>query len=351
RGLTEEQWKKYAIADNTASDFSTWDFEILEELAQEVDYSEFFPDDKLNELLEQLGKGESFGVGEQGEENEEEIAELLDKVDEIESRVKLGDIWQLGRHRICAGDSTIEKNVRALLGDNRCQMCWTDPPYNVNYDPEARVSSFSQERLANPIGKIANDHMGDDEFFLFLLNAYSGINIALEEGCPIYISHADTMGHHFRNAFMSQPWKLQSCLIWKKTVLVFGRADYHWMHEPILYGWKEGAAHRWVGDRKQTSILEFATDHYDKENCDTDGYVHSCQKPTTLISYCIENSSNKGDRIYDPFLGSGSTLIASEKTGRETFGFELSEQYCEIILQRFSKLTGIEPKLIGRISN
>ena len=349
RGLTEEQWKQYAIADNTASDFSTWDFDVLNDLAQEVDLSEFFPDDKLNELLESLGKGEGFGNAEPKEEDEEEVAELLDKVDEIESRVKLGEIWQLGRHKLACGDSTIEGNVRALLRDDRCQMCWTDPPYNVDYDPEARVSSFSQERLANPIGKIANDHMGDDEFFLFLLSAYSGINMALEEGCPIYISHADVMGHHFRNAFMQQPWKLQSCLIWKKTVLVFGRADYHWMHEPILYGWKEGAAHRWVGDRKQTSVLEFATDHYDKGNCDTDGYVHSCQKPTSLISCCIENSSNKGDKIYDPFLGSGSTLIASEKTGRKAIGFELSPQYCTIILERFQRFTGIEPELVGHL--
>ena len=134
KGLTEEQWKQYAIADNTASDFSTWDFDILSELTQEVDLSEFFPDDKLNELLEQLGKGESFGVTEQGEENEEEIAELLDKVDEIESRVKLGEIWQLGRHRLGVGDSTIEKNVRALLGDrfNDVGMVWADPPYGIS---------------------------------------------------------------------------------------------------------------------------------------------------------------------------------------------------------------------------
>lgn len=294
--------------------------------------------DDLDLLLEQL-----TNLTEESEENQQLNTEGIDDVpdvNEVESRVKLGDIWQLGRHKIACGDSTVEKNVRALLGDEKCQMCWTDPPYNVDYDPEARVSSFSQERLANPIGKIANDHMSDDEFFKFLSSAYSGINIALEEGCPIYISHADAMGHHFRNAFIAQPWKLQSCLIWKKTVLVFGRADYHWMHEPILYGWKKGIAHRYFGDRKQTTILEFATNHRDKENADTDGYVHSCQKPTSLISYCIENSSEVNNKIYDPFLGSGSTLISAQKTNRIAYGFELSEHYCEVIIQRWEKLTG-----------
>jgi hypothetical protein len=117
KGLSESDWKQYAIADNTASDFSTWDFDLLNDLAQEVDFSEFFPDYKLNELLESFGKGEGFDSNEQQEENEEEIAELLDKVDEIESRVKLGEIWQLGRHKICCSDSTVEGNVRALLGD------------------------------------------------------------------------------------------------------------------------------------------------------------------------------------------------------------------------------------------
>lgn len=348
-GLTEEQWKKYAIADNTASDFSTWDAEVLAEIAEQVDLDEFFPADKMEEILSSLGQQQPSFTEE--EEDEDELADILDNVGKVESRVKPNEIWALGRHRIAACDSTVEKNVRALLGDQKCQMCWTDPPYNVDYDPERRHSTFSKERLANPIGKIANDSMSDDNFFDFLIKAYSGIDLALSEGSPIYISHADTMGHHFRNAFLAMPWKMQSCLIWKKTVLVFGRADYHWMHEPILYGWKEGGSHKYYGDRKQTTILEFPSPHYDKENCDTDGYVHSCQKPVPLISYCIENSTQSGDNIYDPFLGSGSTLVAAEKMegDRTVFGFELSEAYCETIIQRFFNLTGIEPKLVGRI--
>lgn len=191
--------------------------------------------------------------------------------------------------------------------------------------------------------------MSNDDFFEFLINAYKCIDFALTEGSPIYISHADTMGHHFRNAFVVMPWKLQSCLIWKKSVFAFGRADYHWMHEPILYGWKEGSAHRYFGDRTQTTILEFSSPHYDKSNCDTEGYVHSCQKPTPLIGYCIENSTQSKDNIYEPFAGSGSTIIAAQQLegDRTVFGMELSLEYTEIILQRFEKFTGIPAKRIN----
>ena len=138
KGLTEEQWKQYAIADNTASDFSTWDFDVLNDLASEVDLSDFFPDDKLNELLKTLGDGNAleFANASQKEEDEEEVAELLDKVDEIESRVKLGEIWQLGRHRLAAGDSTVEKNVRALLGDDKAVLIHGDPPYGMGKEKD-----------------------------------------------------------------------------------------------------------------------------------------------------------------------------------------------------------------------
>ncbi|MEG5173306.1 DNA methyltransferase [Microcoleus sp. B3-D7] len=317
----------------------------LEELSKLDQVPVSIGEANLEDLLNQLALG---GNSEPEPEYGEDDPTILEGI-QVREGVELGAIFQLGRHKIMCGDSTVEVNVRELLGNLKCQMCWTDPPYNVNYDPEARVSHFSKERLANPIGKIANDAMSNDDFFEFLINAYSMINIALSEGSAIYISHADTMRHHFRNAFIAMPWKMQSCLIWKKSVLVFGRADYHWMHEPILYGWKEGASHRYFGDRKQTTILEFTSPHYDKENCDTDGYVHSCQKPTPLISYCIENSTEPKDNIYDPFLGSGSTIIAAQQLEgeRTVFGFELSETHIETILQRWEKFTGIPAKRIN----
>lgn len=347
-GLSNEQKVAYRLAHNKLTMNSGFDpellkidFELLEDAGFNIDLTGFDP-------LEI-----DFGDEEILLEDDDAIADLQEEAEsgELRSRVSLGDVWKLGRHYIVCGDCTILDNTKALIkyaGTNAC-MCWTDPPYNVDYDPEQRVSSFSEERLANPIGKIANDSMSDEEFNSFLSKAYDSIDIALSPGSPIYICHADIQGHHFRNNFIKQGWKLQSCLIWLKTVLAFGRADYHWKHEPILYGWKMGASHRYYGDRTQTTILEFASPHYDKKECDTDGYVHSCQKPTPLIRYCLNNSSQKGDVIFDPFLGSASTLIASEQCDRTCIGFELSPEYCEVICQRFEKLTGIEAVKVGTI--
>ncbi|HXJ44921.1 MAG TPA: ParB N-terminal domain-containing protein, partial [Bryobacteraceae bacterium] len=163
---------------------------------------------------------------------------------------RLGDLWILGNHRLLCGDSTRPADVYRLMGGitERADMAFLDPPYGVDYDPEARENGpTSEERKANPLGKIKNDAMGAQEFRQFLDAAYTSIDSVLNPGRAIYMCHADTQGHHFRNAFIAQPWKLQCCIIWKKSSLVFGRADYHWIHEPILYGWKQGASHLWAG--------------------------------------------------------------------------------------------------------
>jgi site-specific DNA-methyltransferase (adenine-specific) len=154
------------------------------------------------------------------------------------------------------------------------------------------------------------------------------------------------MGHHFRNAFVAQPWKLQSCLIWMKTSMIMGRADYQWKHEPILYGWKEGAAHIWHGDRKQTTIVECATTHLDKKNCDTDGYVHPTQKPTPLVKYFLENSSQIGDLVLDLFGGSGTTLIACDELNRVCYTTELDERFANVIATRWENFNGGKIKII-----
>lgn len=338
---TDEKAKKLAIADNRVGEVSlTWDQKVLDELSAEIDLSGFFADDELSQLLDQEGEeGEYFG---------ETDPEVQGQVKEI--RCGVGDLWQLGEHRLMVGDSTDSASARLLLGDEVAQMVWTDPPYNVDYDPESRVSSFSEKRAVNPLGKIKNDQMSDEDFRSFLDKVYSCINEVLEPGCPIYISHADTMGHHFRNAFLAQPWKLQSCLIWAKTVLVFGRADYHWQHEPILYGWKEGASHRWHGDRSQTTILEFPSPHYDKGNCDTDGYVHPTQKPTRLIEACIANSSREGEIVLDLFGGSGSTLIACQNKRRRARLCELDVGFASAIIERYEAYTGDIAKKIGELN-
>ena len=332
KGLTEEQWKQYAIADNTASDFSTWDFDILNELAQEVDLSEFFPDDKLNELLEQLGKGESFGVTEQGEENEEEIAELLDKVDEIESRVKLGEIWQCGRHKICCGDSTIEKNVRALLGDrfDDVGMVWSDCPYGMNLDTNYSGMESREDKKFVSKGGEYDPVIGDSEPFdpRSLMALFDLVRESFWWGADYYSEHIPNKNN---GAF----------LVWDKRVHEsldsrFGSCfELCWSKKPHK---REIARIQWAGF--------FGTEkEFDRKR------VHPTQKPTDLCIWFFEKYGNDNDLIFDPFLGSAPSIIAAQKMegDRTVYGFELSPAYCEVILQRFEKLTGIEPKLIGKL--
>jgi DNA modification methylase len=281
-----------------------------------------------------------------------------------------GDLWVLGRHRLLCGDSTSVDAVEQLLGGDRADLAFTDPPYNVDYDPESRPNGpTSADRKSKPLGKIRNDKMSPAAFREFLDAVYSCLNVALKPGAPIYICHADTEGHNFRAAFIDQPWKLQSCLIWKKTGLVFGRADYHWMHEPILYGekdggesgehvcypeehepilygWKEGGSHPWEGNRKQTTIIEVATEHLAKSTSDTGGrYVHPTQKPVALILIALANSSRLGAVIIDLFGGSGSTMIACEKSGRSARLMELDPKFVDVIVRRWEAFTGQEAVL------
>ncbi|MBW4597002.1 MAG: DNA modification methylase [Brasilonema angustatum HA4187-MV1] len=338
---TDVKAKQLAICDNRVSEVSlTWDAEILKEISKDVDLSAFFTSDELSDLFTE--EEEPNGKGGTGDPDAVPGAKEL--------RCKLGDIWELGEHKLIVGDSTDSVITRTLLGDEKIQLIWTDPPYNVDYDPEERNCNFSEERKTNPLGKIQNDKMSDEEFRAFLDKAYSRMNEVLEPGCPIYITHADTMGHHFRNAFVAQPWKLQSCLIWLKNHFALSRSDYHWQHEPILYGWKEGAAHRWYGDRTKTTILEYSPPHYDKKNCDTDGYIHPTQKPTSLIEFCIANSSKGGDLVLDPFGGSGSTLIACQNTNRRARLVELDPRFASAIIERYETYTGDVAHKIGEIN-
>lgn len=253
---------------------------------------------------------------------------------------KPGDVWILGKHRVACGDCRDAVIIERLMRHEKAMCVVTDPPYNVNYDPEMRESYFSPERLANKLGKIKNDIMSPDEFHKFMVEVYTSINNCLIDGGGIYIFHADTEGHHFRNAFKEMPWKLASCLIWYKTVLCFGRSDYHWMHEPILYGWKLGAARNWHGDRKQTTVFQFPTDHYNKGESDTDGYVHPTQKPTNVLRYLMGNSMPKeAGIVLDLFLGSGSTLIAAQQTFRACYGTELDPKFVDVIIERWENYT------------
>lgn len=244
------------------------------------------------------------------------------------AKTKPGDLYTLGRHRLLCGDATNLSDFQKLMGGEMADMVWTDPPYNVAYEGKTKESLTIQ-----------NDSMTDDMFYKFLFDAYTNLFMSTKEGGSIYVAHADSEGVNFRKGMIDAGWMLKQCLIWVKQTMVMGRQDYHWRHEPILYGWKPGAAHTWETDRKQTTVLEFDRPFRNEE--------HPTMKPVDLIYYMITNSSRKGHIVLDCFGGSGSTLVACEKAQRRANLLELDPIYCDVIVKRWETLTGERAVLTG----
>ena len=229
-----------------------------------------------------------------------------------------GDIWTLGRHRVICGDSTLPETFKLLMEGKKANLVLTDPPYNVNVEETA--------------GKIKNDNMPDADFYNFLFCAFVNMEQNMEQDASIYVFHADTQGLTFRRAFADAGFNLSGCCIWKKNALVLGRSPYQWQHEPCLFGWKKGGKHLWYSDRKQTTIWE-----YDRPKASKD---HPTMKPIALMAYPIKNSTMTNCIVLDPFLGSGSTLIACEETGRICYGVELDEKFMDVIVKRYIEQVG-----------
>ncbi|MCM1232220.1 MAG: site-specific DNA-methyltransferase [Ruminococcus flavefaciens] len=229
-----------------------------------------------------------------------------------------GDIWTLGRHRVICGDSTLPETFKLLMEGKRANLVLTDPPYNVNVEETA--------------GKIKNDNMPDADFYNFLFCAFVNMEQNMEQDASIYVFHADTQGLTFRRAFADAGFNLSGCCIWKKNALVLGRSPYQWQHEPCLFGWKKGGKHLWYSDRKQTTIWEYDRPKSSKE--------HPTMKPVALMAYPIKNSTMTNCIVLDPFLGSGSTLIACEETGRICYGVELDEKFMDVIVKRYIEQVG-----------
>lgn len=231
---------------------------------------------------------------------------------------KLGDIWLLGRHRFICGDSTKPETYDILMDGQLANMVLTDPPYNVDVEETA--------------GKIKNDNMADEDFYKFLFAAFVCMEQNMAQDASIYVFHADTQGLNFRKAFHDAGFYLSGCCIWKKNALVLGRSPYQWRHEPCLFGWKLGGKHQWYSDRKQTTIWE-----YDRPKSSKD---HPTMKPVALMAYPIQNSCMSNCIVLDPFLGSGSTLIACEETNRICYGIELDEKFADVIVKRYIETKG-----------
>lgn len=231
---------------------------------------------------------------------------------------KQGDIWLLGRHRLVCGDSTLPETFTVLMDGRKANLIVTDPPYNVNVEETA--------------GKIKNDNMADEDFYKFLFAAFVNMEQNMESDASVYIFHADSKGLIFRQAFHDAGFYLSGCCIWKKNALVLGRSPYQWQHEPCLFGWKVGGKHLWYSDRKQTTIWEYDRPKSSKE--------HPTMKPVALLAYPVQNSSMRGCIVLDPFLGSGSTLMACEQTGRVCYGIELDEKFADVIVNRYVEAVG-----------
>jgi DNA modification methylase len=359
RHLTETQRRALVIADNKIAENAGWDEELLRrELAalQDADFDlglTGFGEDELAQVLSGLDEDDAGADLPAMPGDPDAVPETP-----AEPVSRRGMIWELGKHRVMCGDATDRADAEALVGGARMAACWTDPPYNVDYEGTA--------------GKIENDAMGDTEFRRFLASAFSVAAGVMKRGAPIYVAHADTEGFNFRGAFRDAGFKLSGCLVWVKPSLVLGRSDYQWRHEPILYGWKPGAAHKWFGGRARTTVIDDAgepvrvmpdgtlqldvggqTILVSGENLSletADGSVlrfdkparsaeHPTMKPVALISEMLGNSTARGDLVYDPFGGSGSTLIACEQSGRRAYVMELDPRFADVIVTRWQKVT------------
>jgi DNA modification methylase len=312
-GLDERKRRALIIADNKLALNAGWDESALrvelEDLAGDFGELMGFSEDELVSLLQASNPTE-------GLTDEDAVPEPPE-----EPITKTGDIWILGKHRLMCGDSTSIDHLEKLCNGRQVDMWLTDPPYNVAYE------GGTKEKLT-----IKNDSMDDDQFRQFLRDAYTAANAVMKSGAVFYIWHADSEGYNFRGAAKDCGWVVRQCLIWKKSSLVMGRQDYHWKHEPCLYGWKEGAGHLWAADRKQTTILEF-----DKPSRNGE---HPTMKPVALFEYQMLNNTKGGDIVLDSFGGSGTTLVAAQKNGRVAYLMELDPKYCDVIVKRWEEFTG-----------
>ena len=338
--LTKDEINAYRLADNKLNE-TDWDTELLAEALKEI------PDDLLGDTgFNEEEVAEALGKAITGEEDD------FDITPPVEPKTKLGDLYALGEHRLLCGDATKREDVERLMGGEKADMVFTDPPYGVSYVGKTKDAMT-----------IENDELEDDGSLLSFLQASLGNVVeVLKEGGPMYVAAPpgplfQTFGEVLKGLGV---WR--QTLNWVKNSLVMGRSDYHYRHEPIFYGWKEGAVHVWSGDRTQdtvwekeptdTELLKWAKQQFDKSDCwkikrPSKSIEHPTMKPIKLIVRALQNSSKIGDLILDSFLGSGSTLIASEQTGRKCYGLEISPAYCDVIIARWEKLTGKNASLIS----
>lgn len=306
--LSEAQKKAYILADNRMAEDAGWDEEMLRveiESLQEMAYDLSNTGFSVEELAAMFGTDEK-----EAKDDDFDLTAALEKAAFVEP----GDLWTVGRHRLLCGDATQPEDVQRLMDGKRANLIVTDPPYGVSFKSSSGLT-------------IKNDSIKDEEFYAFLLSSFKNMADVLEKGGAAYVFHADTEGLNFRRAFTDAGFHLAGCCIWVKDSLVLGHADYQWQHEPILYGYLPNGKHKFYGDRKQTTIWNYAKPKRNEN--------HPTSKPLDLLCYPITNSSQENSIVIDTFGGSGSTMMACEQTGRTCYMSELDPKYASVILRRY----------------
>lgn len=356
--LADDERRALVISDNRLAEMATWDLDVLKLETDDLRAAGYdlelytgFAEEDLAKLFEGM-------VDPEPPEGGGDPDAVPPTPDVPHSR--LGDVWVCGPHRILCGDCSDADLIDKLMQGEMADLCVTDPPYNVAYE----------SKLA---GSIKNDNMADAEFRRMLGSWYATMFTVMKPGAPIYVAHADTEGLNFRDAFRSTGFKLSGCLIWRKNSLVLGRSDYQWQHEPILYGWKPGAAHRWYGGRKRTTVVDYGESgpvrklddgrwaitvgdtvlvvdgqatieevpgsviYHDKPSRSE---LHPTTKPVGLWEKLMKPSSRPGDVVIDWFSGSGTTMIAADRMGLIARVSELDPKFVDVAVRRWEMLTG-----------
>lgn len=333
---TLDQAKAYALADNRTAELADWDSLVLSE-----------------QLLELETMGWSVGdfgfepadFGDAGEIVQDEVPD----VPEEPAITEEGELWQLGDHRLLVGDATSKQDMRRVMASAAADCVFTDPPYNVDY------TGGTDEALT-----MMNDNLDQTAFAKFIGDAYEQMYNATKPGGSIYVCHSDTGGGVFRTKMVEAGWLLKQCLIWVKDSFVLSRQDYHWQHEPILYGWKPGAAHQWYGRRVRSTVLDEQQSIAGLKKAELVAILeeivevssvvrierprqnleHPTMKPVPLVARLVANSTKRNDVVLDPFGGSGSTLVAAAQMDRICLTVEKDPRYADVIIERWQNLTG-----------
>ncbi|PHQ98014.1 MAG: DNA methylase [Marinosulfonomonas sp.] len=322
KGLTGTQAQAFRIMDNRSAENADWMEDLLSlELSDllEADYDlglTGFTDEELNSLLSGLD-------GENDSEGEDDIPEPPE-----EPVSRPGDLWVLGNHRLLCGDATVATDVERVLGNVKPLLMITDPPYGVEYDPGWRNQTGAAKTKRT--GKVLNDDRADWR------EAW-----ALFPGDVAYVWHGALHAGEVAESLEVSGFNIRSQIIWAKDRLILSRGDYHWQHEPCWYAVKKTGKGHWAGDRKQTTLWQIANKDQDADT------VHGTQKPVECMRRPILNNSSPGQAIYEPFMGSGTTLIAAETTGRVCHGIELNPAYVDVAVERWQRFTGQAATLDG----